>query len=470
MPFPIPFRGLSGAALCVAAAALLAWPAPAAAHTALRDSHPADGDTVPSGTRELRLRFTGPVDARLTTLTLVRGLDPVELSGVQPGEPADRAFVVNVPGGLRPGAYTATWRTVAADGHPITGTFQFVVEGVDADEGSTPSAGPAADTGAAGPPPAPASPSPAGPELTDPLPVALRWGGFLSLLGMIGAVGFRFGVLGRLPPAPELRPVVDRAAYATWYVALAAAALAALTLPARLWVQSAVVSGPGEAMDPEKLRLLVAGTPWGMSWMLQVVATVAFVVGLLVVRAPHGRTIGWVGAAVGALLLAAAPALTGHTITVERFAGLAILSDFLHVLGAGLWLGTLGMLLAAGLPATAWAVPGPRGPVVAAMVRAFSPVALVSAGVVVLTGVVNTLFQLDSVPTLWTSAYGRALLLKLALLAVVVGLGFHHWRRVLPRLGGDGSARALVPSAGAEVALGALIVLVTAVLVVLPPP
>jgi putative copper export protein len=406
------------------------------------------------------------VDARLTTLTLVRGGTPVDLSPLLAGEPSDRAFVSDVPGGLLPGTYTATWRTVAADGHPITGSFRFVVAGDDPRAGAPPDGPAATDADAE----AGAAPQPSGPALTDPLAVGLRWAGFLSLLGMIGTVGFRFGVLGRMPQTPELRPMVDLAAYGTWYVALAAAALSALTLPGRLWVQSAVLSGPAEALDTERLRLLLAGTPWGLAWLLQAVATVAFVVGLLVVRAPHGRTIGWVGAGVGVLLLAAAPALTGHTIAVERWVEVAILSDFLHVLGAGLWLGTLGVLLAAGLPATAYSAAGRRGEAVAAMVRAFSPVALASAGVVMTTGVVNALLLVDAPRSLWTTAYGQTLMLKLALLGGVAALGFHHWRRVQPRLGGEGSVRALAPSAGAEVALGALIVLVTAVLVVLPPP
>jgi copper transport protein len=467
--FPIlPIRAGFVRVALLALAGVLACVAPAAAHTSLRHSAPADGDTVPVGTGELRLLFSGPVDARLTTLTLTRGGVAVELPALTTGEPADRAFLVNVPGGLAPGTYTATWRTVAADGHPITGSFRFVVAGDDSDADAPPmpdASAAAEDDAMAG-----AAAPPAGPSLAGPLAVAIRWAGFLSLLGMIGTVGFRFGVLGRVPQTPELRPVVDMAAYGTWYVALAAAALSALTLPGQLWVQSAVLSGPEEALDPERLRLLLAGTPWGLAWLLQAMATVAFVVGLMVVRAPHGRTVGWVGAGVGTLLLAAAPALTGHTIAIERWVEVAILSDFLHVLGAGLWLGTLGVLLAAGLPATAYAVTAHRGEAVAAMVRAFSPVALVSAGVVMVTGLVNALLLVDAPSSLWTTAYGRTLLLKLALLAGVAALGFHHWRRVQPRLGGEGSARALAPSAGAEVALGALIVLVTAVLVVLPPP
>jgi putative copper export protein len=452
--------------------AALAAAGPAAAHTGLAGSSPAAADTVGPDVADVRIRFTDRVHARLTTLVLERDGAPVETDTLGPGEPQGRAFVLPLPDGLAPGTYTATWRTVAADGHPIGGTFAFVVLDPAAPE---PPPGPAAEPGAAPPPPPPPSPppGPAGPGLLDPLPVVLRWAGFLSLLGMIGAVGFRFGVLGRLgrlEEVPGLAAVALRAAYGAWWVALAAAALGVLTLPTRLWVQSAILGGAAGALDPERLRLLVAGTPWGMAWLLQALATLAYLVGLAVERAPHGRTVGWAGAGVGALLLSTVPALSGHTITVDRLVGVAIVADVLHVLGAGLWLGTLGVLLAVGLPATADAVPAPRGPTVAALLRAFSPLALVSAAVVALSGVVAAAFHLTAVPDLWTTPYGRTLLIKLALVGIVGLLGLYNWRRVLPGLGGEGSGRAIHETARVEVAVAALVLLVTAVLVATPPP
>jgi copper transport protein len=83
---------------------------------------------------------------------------------------------------------------------------------------------------------------------------------------------------------------------------------------------------------------------------------------------------------------------------------------------------------------------------------------------------VNALFQLGAVSDLWATPYGRALLLKLALLAAVAALGWHHWRRAGPRLGTAEAVPPLRRSIRAEVALGALVLLVTAVLVALPTP
>jgi putative copper export protein len=305
-------------------------------------------------------------------------------------------------------------------------------------------------------------------DAAGPLAVAVRWAEFLALLGMLGTVSFNLLVVRRLRGG-GMEKVADRAAYGAWYLAFAAAALSLLTLFARLWLQSVALNGPADAFDGEMLHALLTGTVWGSGWILQALGTLAFFVGLMVARAPHGRTVGWMGAAVAALLLASVPALSGHAAAEERLTTVAILADWLHVLGAGVWLGTLASVMLAGLPAAAFA--GERGTAdFARIVAAFSPVALAGAGVAGVTGVVSSLFHLTAVSDLWRTGYGVALLGKLALLGVVAGIGFYNWRFVLPTLHASESPSRLRRTAGAELAAGVLVVLVTAVLVALPPP
>jgi putative copper export protein len=176
-----------------------------------------------------------------------------------------------------------------------------------------------------------------------------------------------------------------------------------------------------------------------------------------------------VGAAVGAFLLAWVPALSGHAAAAERLPALSIVADTLHVLGAGLWMGTLAVLLAAGLPAVLSRPGGGPAPL-AAMVNAFSPVALAGGGVVAATGLVNALFHLGSPADLFGTTYGRALLLKLGLLAGVAALGAYNWRVVRPGLEKPETAARLRLSATTELALGVVVVFVTAILVALPTP
>jgi putative copper export protein len=110
------------------------------------------------------------------------------------------------------------------------------------------------------------------------------------------------------------------------------------------------------------------------------------------------------------------------------------------------------------------------GPLVASLVRAFHPVALACAAIVVVSGLISAWLRLPTVASMWSSMYGRVLLLKLAFVAIVLVLGFRNWRRVLPTLGDDAAARRITRTAGAELTVAALVLAVTAVLVSTSPP
>jgi copper transport protein len=444
---------------------------PAAAHTKVDRSAPADGDTA-RDVREVRIHFTRPVESELTSISLFRDGALVASGARVVAESEGREYLLALPRALDPGAYEARWKTVGGDGHVLEGTFRFVVE-----------ADPAAVTpAAAAPPPVPATgpvqaaqPPPAddgrvGEEVGEagrPAAVVVRWAWFASLLGMIGVVAFRYGVLPRLDRDPVHHEVAQRAEHAAWFVALGAAALSMGTLMLRLYLQAAALGG--DAWSGRRLNLLLMQTGWGLAWVLQAIATLAFVLGLFVARAPYGRAAGWMGAAAGTVLLSAVPALSGHAASVTRMPAVAIASDVVHVLGAGVWLGTLMAVLAVGIPAALSVRAGAEGAVLA-MVRGFSPMALAGAAAVGLTGVVNAVFQITAVPDLWTTGYGRALLVKAALLAGVAALGWYNWRVVLPALEAEPGAGRLRRSARMELGLGAAVLLVTAVLVALPTP
>ena len=70
----------------------------------------------------------------------------------------------------------------------------------------------------------------------------------------------------------------------------------------------------------------------------------------------------------------------------------------------------------------------------------------------------------------WESAYGRTLLLKLALLSAVFGTGAYNWLRVRPALGSEVAAGRLRRSAALELAVGVVVLAVTAVLVATATP
>jgi copper transport protein len=117
------------------------------------------------------------------------------------------------------------------------------------------------------------------------------------------------------------------------------------------------------------------------------------------------------------------PTLAGHALDRGRPL-LEPVVDFLHVAAASFWLGGL---VALGLVLTR---SGDRAPVV----RRFSNVALVSVGVLAATGVIRVFAELRSFDQLWSTGYGQVLIVKSALLAALVAVGWVNRYRLLPRL------------------------------------
>jgi copper transport protein len=462
------------AALLAAAA-----PSPLLAHPNLRRSVPGAGDTLRMSPQELRLTFSEAVESSLSSISLVDAAGRLIALPPVSGSRGDAStLTVAVRDRLPPGSYTVAWRVAGSDGHPVRGRFTFIVA---APADATPLSKPHSEAGANPTPPAQGSgspghhPSAAFPEqgnfgVESPAYVAIRWLTFTALLGLIGVVGFEYLVARpvRRRGGARRAPVVDAARARAAGLGVAAAALLLAAAAARLAAQAVAVREPGAPIDAVLLQTMLLRTPWGLGWLLQLAAAaVALGACLRLRRAPER---GWAGALIAAFVLAATPALAGHAVAVVRYAPLPVLTDALHVLAAGGWLGTLLLLVVAGLPAAARAEPGDRGPVVAELVNAFSPAALVFAGLAASTGVFAAWLHLESVPALWQSRYGRTLLLKLAILGGVAATGFYNWRRVRPTLGDEFGAAPLRRSSTVELLIAVAVILVTAVLVATPPP
>ena len=274
---------------------------------------------------------------------------------------------------------------------------------------------------------------------------------FVSAFLAIGPLGFRYAVA---------RPSAILASGAGDVYAMALRRAAAIGLwGAALALAHIALVLPGlAARRHTQVAALLGDDPLTVAWILLTALAAA---GYLL--AARGRGTGWGLAAVCMIASLLRNVVNGEWTQ---------LVNPLHILAGGLWIGTLFVLLAAGLTAVLVVEPGSerRGVVAAAMVNAFSPLALAAAGGVVLFGVITAWRHLKYLSALWTTPYGYALLVKLGLVALVFGLGAWNWRRQRPRLGSESAATALRRSARAELVAAGLVLLATAVLVSLPTP
>jgi copper transport protein len=456
--------------------------------------------------REVRLVFSEAVALALTRIELVGpdGLVVALLSPVQlPDSP--QVVVANIEGALVAGAYQLVWRTAGKDGHPVQGQFGFAIaeaafgaggtggeggtrglqggrDGVA--PGGTPVGGSDGSGNAWGASPGSAAQEPGlvAPSGRDqggadvlqrfgvesPLYASIRLLLFLGVLGVVGVTSFRLVVMTRVARRERAagQLLAESIGVAPARLGLGLVWLLGIAVALRLVAQGYALGGG--IFDGAGLRVLLSGTSWGWGWFAQVLATV--MAGLGFYWASRGRVGGWAVSGGAVLLLVFTPGLSGHAAGVSPGTSLALLADAGHLLGAGGWLGSLLVLLGVGIPAALRLGGAARGRSVAALVQAFSGWALLCASLVVVTGGIGAWLHIGSLPALWQSGYGRALLVKIGVLSLVFGAGAYNYLRIRPVVGSDGGARRLRISSTVELAIGVAVLAVTAVLVALPTP
>jgi copper transport protein len=147
-----------------------------------------------------------------------------------------------------------------------------------------------------------------------------------------------------------------------------------------------------------------------------------------------------------ALLLLPAPAFAGHALDPGR-PRIEVLVDVLHVVAAAAWFGGLVQL------AFVLRHDPDSG-------RKFSVLALGAVAGIGATGVARAVAELDSVSQVWTTTYGRLLIVKTVLLGLLVSLAWINRSRLLPR----GTFGAIAGAVRVEIVLLAALTLVVAFL------
>jgi len=245
---------------------------------------------------------------------------------------------------------------------------------------------------------------------------------YASLLVAIGASAARWLLLRRVIAelgaggVLAIEQSVARIALGAAFLALAASGL-------RVWTHTVAAFGFDGSQSWDTLRLIALHSRWGQSWKPQFIAAVVF---MAACAGTVWRRTLWPLATLSVVGFTATIPLLGHASGDP--ARMAV--HALHILAGGVWLGTLvAVLLIPAPPAS------PDRPLTARrmrllILRRFSPIALPSAATVVAAGLVASWFYVGAVSNLWTTAYGRLLVLKSGLVAGILVCGYVNWRRL----------------------------------------
>jgi copper transport protein len=384
--------------------ALLARPDEALAHAGLVRSEPADNAILSEAPTEVRLWFNEPVSAEFSSVQVfdVHG-QPVK-AGLRRDAADPALLVLTLPTGLADGVYSVNWRVLSeADAHFTQGLMVFGL-------------GEGADVGAA-----------ASGQIESSAPLAevlLRWLNYGLLTALIGALAARFLVLTRMQRDPGVGPHLVTAQgralrWATWAGVAALAVGLGLLLYQSLALMQTLPKG---SSLPAVSGQLLSRSRWGTLWLARQAMLLAFVGVLLL--APSGRRQRLAGslAALLAVGLLVVQALGSHAAALSSDTALAVAVDALHLLGAGLWLGTLLALAVALLPLVLWQKTG-----ILDLVRAgwgpFGRIAAPRVGLIAATGFYSLGRQVATPDALLTTFYGRALLGKIGLMLAVGAVG-----------------------------------------------
>ena len=436
-------------------------------HTELKSSNPAQDTVLAVPPAAITLTYTTDVQLALSSVE-VRPSGPAHgAAGKLEYLADDRHDVLVLPLNerLANGTYTVSWSTAGPDSHPISGTFDFTVDAPEEDAGEVAGVGtsPEAEANLDGDPREGGRDPQARFGRSKTYLTFFLYAGIVAVLG--GAV-FRLLVLGRCARDGESRQVIGLATHRAHGIAAVGAGILLAMLPLRLVMQAASFF-PDDPLG--NMPTVATGTAWAVGWWLQVVSVLVVVAGLLLTGRDGRRPVGWKVIAAGALLLPIVSLLSGHGWSDSPRA-LSAAATWLHVVAAGGWMGGLACLLLAGLPALRrhGAEAPADAPGIAGMVGAFSRVAQAAVALLLVTGAVKVWIHIGAVSDLWTTPWGRTLLIKDLLIAGVLALGFYNWRVVRPALSRDPHPQRLQRPAVVELLIGVAVVGVTTFLVAQP--
>lgn len=433
-------------AVTAAVAAALVTAAPAFGHATLLQTSPARGAVVEKQPPAVLFRFSERVELNFSAVHVYDVSGDVVDSGVVE-HPAGAKSDVSV--GLRPGlargTYTATFRVISADGHPVSGGFVFSIGeagraptltvaelagGVSAGRGTTIAFGAAraVQYGA----------------------IALAIGGLaFIMLPWLGGLRAVAGAGSEWRQTSET--LVSRAgmAFAAAVVAGVVSSVAGIVL------QGQTASG-GSLLDAMRWTVVrdVLETHFGLLWGIRLLVWVVLGQALVLVyrrrELPVMRpaTLSSAGLVLPRRLgnlwhvtpllvilafLAISPALAGHANAQDPTA-LLLPSTTLHVVAISIWVGGLAMLLFV-LPGAMGALDlANRTRLLAGVLARFSTIAGACVAVVLVTGVAQSLVYVRSLDNALHTDYGRIALAKIVVFVGLLGLGGYNRRVSVPRL------------------------------------
>lgn len=380
--------------------------APVYAHANLIRSDPPANSILSTYPHQVTLYFTEQVEPKLSGAAVYDSN----------GKEMDRGYSVNptyatiITVSLPPlpyGVYTVSWHAISAvDGHHTAGSFSFGIGNVTIPDQSTNTS-----------------------SYTYPsaLEVTERWVNLLADAIFLG--GSIFVLVIWNPTLSRVRRGTSneyrrRVSHFILRLLGSSAVIALIATVLLLIVQATAAAASASLSDITRASLtILTSTRIGEYWIFRL-GTVALAITsstILLERQNYSQR-SWSLVLIVGLVLSLSTSITSHnTAATIYYPSINLLSDWVHLVFVGAWIGGLAYLLVAIL--CLGGSSSRNGKLLGELIRRFSSVAVICVGMIGITGTYNLLIEVGSLTALLTTVYGKILLLKLALFAPMIAFG-----------------------------------------------
>lgn len=446
--------------VAIASLLLVGLVAPVHAHANLIRSDPPANSVIASPPHQVTLYFTEQVEPKLTGAALYDSSGKEVDTGYHVDSADATILIITLPT-LPSGVYTVAWHAISAvDGHHTSGSFPFGVGNVTIRVTQN-----------------------AGNPFTFPSPAEVvdRWLNILAdtifLGGSIFALSVWIPTISTRRNKPQTvvsRKIESRSALLLTYAMIIG--LIATTLS--LVLESFTVAGSSSLnVALGAAYTILSSTRLGTTWVFRMITLlIAISASTTILKSRKTSKKSWISILAIGLILSLSTSLSSHNAAATNYYPLVnLLSDWIHLVAVGAWIGGL-----VHLALTIASLRELKGRFLGELIRRFSFVAIISVGIIGLTGIYNLLLEVGSLSALYSTAYGEILLVKLSIFAIMLTFGaanqFVVYDRVVEaktnrtnrRQGGMWIKRFKL-SLRSEIALGIIVLLIVGVLTASSP-
>ena len=415
---------------------LFLFPSISSAHAYIKKSTPLENETVEKVPTKVTISFDESIQPSFNSIKVFdsEGNRVDKKNGrIDPKQP----FILksDLKKNLTNGSYRIKWKVVSSDGHPVEGVIPFQIgeKGQDstAIENETKGYTPKADL------------------------IIIRWLQYLSNACYVGLIFFYMVILPK-----ELREtgLVDkrfRKLISTGLILLFIIIL--LGLPLQATIESGLPWS--EVFTFSTFENMLMNTNYGQSWLIQIaiLLTLTLLTSFIGLAESTKRIILWACFCLGAAMVLT-KAVTSHA-SGQTNQVLAIAMDFLHLLAASIWIGSLigfvGMLSFRKKPELKQEY--------LKMVKSFSKWGILLVLILTLTGLYGSFLYIPNFSALFQTNYGQVLFCKVSLFLLMLILAAVNFIK-----GKRGTAEGLRATLKGELLLGLIILVLSVVLTNLP--